>query len=349
MDRTGRARHDRDARGGGGRHRREPGGLSFPGHLGGRSGGGPAQPLGHGAQRAPGQRAELAVGLGQVAAARADRRGPPAPGPAGHRRRQPRQRDLRADGRAAEPQGARREGDRDAAPLDRGARRGPRDPDEQRHGLAAEGRPPPGHVLHLPGPHRARAARGVPHRRVPRGRAAQPRDHRAAPRRRGAPRPRQQHLAGSARPRTRADPRRVHRGPLLGAARREPPAGRAPARRARRRQGRPRLGREGPHHPGRHRRVHRRDLRDRHQGRRTTRPRGRYDGLRQVRAPADDDRLAGRRQPARRVQLRARGLQGRCRLQGLQPPAAHRRDGHRPRRPPHHPRAGVSRRRAPPA
>ncbi len=53
-------------------------------------------------------------------------------------------------------------------------------------------------------------------------------------------------------------------------------------------------------------------------------------------------------QPARRVRVRARRLQGRRGVQGLCPPAAHGRHGHRPRRPPHHPRAGVPRGRAAP-
>ena len=44
-----------------------------------------------------------------------------------------------------------------------------------------------------------------------------------------------------------------------------------------------------------------------------------HDRLRQVRAAADDHRLAGRRQPARRPQLRPHRLQGRQRLHGLRP------------------------------
>ena len=155
-------------------------------------------------------------------------------------------------------------------------------------------------------------------------------------------------LARPARARPGADPRRLDRGPRLHAARREPAARRARPARARRRRLLARLAGQGPHHQGRHRRVDRRAVRDRHPRRRPARPGRRYDGLRQVRAAADADRLAGGRQPARRVQLRARRLQGRRGVQGLQPPAAHGRHGHRPRRPPDHPRAGVAGRGAAP-
>ena len=150
-------------------------------------------------------------------------------------------------------------------------------------------------------------------------------------------------MARATGPRARPDPRRLDRGPRVDAARGEPAARRPRAARARRRVARTPLAGQGPHHQGGHRRVDRREVPDRHPGRRAARPGRGYDGLRKVRAPPDDDRLAGRRQPARRVQLRAGRLQGRCGLQGLQPPAPHGRHGHRPRRPPDHPRAGVSR------
>jgi S-DNA-T family DNA segregation ATPase FtsK/SpoIIIE len=105
----------------------------------------------------------------------------------GHRRRRPVGRDLRADGRAGDPPGAGREGHRGADPLGRRTRRGAGDPDEHRHGLAAQGRAAAGDLLHLPGPHRARAARGVPHGHLLHRRPAQPRDQRAAAHRRRPP------------------------------------------------------------------------------------------------------------------------------------------------------------------
>ena len=53
-------------------------------------------------------------------------------------------------------------------------------------------------------------------------------------------------------------------------------------------------------------------------------------------------------QPARRAELRAGRLQGRQRVQGLRRAAAHRRHGHRPRRPPGAARADLARRGAAP-
>ena len=138
-------------------------------------------------------------------------------------------------------------------------------------------------------------------------------------------------------------------------------AGREPRRRRRRAPGRgPAAGPDRPARPGR--RGHRRRL-ARRLGRTTAAPIGvgadgpfvvdlRADGPHapdrghhrrgQVRAAADDHRLAGRGQPAGRDDLRAHRLQGRQRVQGLRPPAAHRRHGHRPGRPPDRAGAGLA-------
>ena len=284
-----------------------------------------------------------------MAAAPAHRRRSPPAGPARHRRGEPRRGDLRADGRDGREAGARREGDRRAEPLDRRTGRGAGDPDDPGDGVVAQGRTATGHLLRLPRPHGAPAPGGVPHGGVLRGRPAQPRDHPAAAHRRRTPRPGQRPVARTAGPCARADPRRLHRGPLVRAAGRESTARRARAARARREEGDAGLAGQGAHHSGRARGGGRRRLPHRHPAGRAARPGRWYDGLRQVRAAADPDRLAGGRQPARRVQLRARRLQGRRGVQGLQPPAAHRRDGHRPRRPPDHPCPGVPGCGAPPA
>ena len=56
----------------------------------------------------------------------------------------------------------------------------------------------------------------------------------------------------------------------------------------------------------------------------------RHHRVRQERAAADAGRLAGGGEPARCDELRAHRLQGRRRLPGCAPAAAHRRHGHRP-------------------
>ncbi len=58
-------------------------------------------------------------------------------------------------------------------------------------------------------------------------------------------------------------------------------------------------------------------LRDRPAERRSARPGGRHDGSGKSELLQDDRRLARRREPAGRDELRARRLQGRCRVQGL--------------------------------
>ena len=80
--------------------------------------------------------------------------------------------------------------------------------------------------------------------------------------------------------------------------------------------------------------------------RRAARADRRHDRLRQVRAAADAGGGAGHRQPAGPADLRAGRLQGRLGVQGLRPPAAHRRHGHRPRQPPGLAGPDLTRRRA---
>ena len=97
-----------------------------------------------------------------------------------------------------------------------------------------------------------------------------------------------------------------------------------------------------------HRRILRRPVRHRHQRRRPARADRRDHRVRQVRAAANHRGLAGGGQPAGRDDLRAGRLQGRRRVQGLRPPAAHGRHGHRSGHPPGGTGAGIARRRADP-
>ena len=104
-----------------------------------------------------------------------------------------------------------------------------------------------------------------------------------------------------------------------------------------------------PVHAGSHRRVLRRAVRHRHQQGRAARADRGDDRLREVGAAADDRRLARRREPARRDDVRAHRLQGRQRVRRVRAAAAHRRHGHRPGPAPSRTGPGIAVGRAHPA